>query len=311
MPRADSCRALIVFARAAACAAIALAIANADPFELAPGRILLIRLTHSVASFSARKGSDVEGIIIAPVADGGQIVIPMGAQVSGTVVSATRVGLGLIHETARLTISFNRLVQPDGTVVPLRTQVTEIENARESVDKQGRVNGIRSTGTIGYRANNTIAGFAMLDPIAYVYVNVASARVLRFSEPEIWFPAGTELQAKLVSPIKLFKTYVSPVSAIEATDRQKAELESLLRSLPYRTATADSNKPSDLTNLVFLGSPAALERAFEAAGWMQADKLNTITGFLTLRSIAENQRYQSAPMSVLLLDEQRSYFEFS
>ena len=72
-----------------------------------------------------------------------------------------------------------------------------------------------------------------------------------------------------------------------------------------------SNKKSDLTNLVFIGSPDALERAFTAAGWVQADRLNTITGFLTVRSIAENQSYQSAPMSRLLLDEQKPYFEFS
>ncbi len=85
----------------------------------------------------------------------------------------------------------------------------------------------------------------------------------------------------------------------------------LIRGLPYRTATANSNKPSDLTNVVFLGTPAAVERAFRAAGWVRADRLNTTTGFLTLRSIAENQQYHRAPMSTLLLDEQRPYFEFS
>lgn len=298
------------FGRVLVCLAAA-AISKGAPYHLPAGKTLEIRLTRSLASFSARKGNPVEGVIIAPVLEEGRILIPMGSRISGTVVSATRVGLGLVHETARLTVAFNQLTLPDGSIVPLATQITGVDNARETVDKRGRVDGIRSTGTIGYRANNVIAGFAMLDPIAYIYVTVASARVLRFSEPEIWLPAGTELSAKLLSPITLAKSYDMPVPPVQSNPGQQARLMTLLRSLPYRTATAVTNVKSDMTNLVFLGTPAALQRAFKAAGWVQADQLNTITGFLTLRSIAESQSYQNAPMSILLLDEQRPYFEFS
>lgn len=297
--------------RLALCLALFAVSAYSALYQLPDSTPLEIRLTQSLASFSAHKGNDVEGVIVAPVLDHGQVVIPMGSQVSGTVLSVSRVGLGLIHETAHLTITFNKLTLPDGTVVPLATHITQVENARESVDNSGRVVGIRSTATLGYRANNMIAGLAMVDPIAYIYINAASARVLRFSEPEIWLPKGTEMTAKLIAPIELPRVYDRPVSTVEAAGRQKAELLSLLRALPYRTATIGSNKPSDLTNLVFLGSPAAVRRAFEAAGWTRADRLNTTTGFMTMRSIAENQRYQSAPMSVLMLDEQSPYFEFS
>jgi opacity protein-like surface antigen len=280
-------------------------------FEVPAGRTLEIRLTKSLASFSSKKGNEVEGLIIAPVLTSGHIVIPMGAKITGFVQSARRVGLGLIHETARLSLDFNKITLPDGSQTAITTRVVEIDNSRESVDREGRVNGIRSTNTLGYRANNLLAGFAMFDPVAYVYVNVAAARMLRFSEPEIWFPAGTELSVKLVSPVKLEHCYEPPVPAIQDSTKNIEALRFLIRRLPYRTATENTNKPSDLTNLVFLGSPAALERAFRAAGWVQSDRLNTISGFLTLRSIAENQRYQSAPMSVLLLDEQRPRFTFS
>ena len=299
------------FRRLAACIALASMATKAASLTVPAGKTLEIRITHSLASFSSKKGSAVESVIIAPVREQGQVVIPMGAQVTGTVRDVKRIGLGLIHETARLSIDFNRLVLPDGTMLPIATHVTELDNARESVDKEGRIKGIRSTGTIGYRADNLIAGFAMFDPIAYLYVNVAAARVLRFSEPEIWLPAGTEMGISLLSPVELSKKYGTPVPAIQATGQEKAALRSLLRTLPYRTMTPNSNKPSDLTNLVFLGTPAAVERAFGAAGWVQVDRLNTISGFLTLRSIAENQQYHRAPMSLLLLDEQRPHFEFS
>lgn len=283
---------------------------KAASYQLPAGKTVEIRLTHSLASYSSRKGTTVEGVVIAPVFEGGQIVIPMYTKVIGTVLASTRVGWGLLHETAHLTFAFNKLTFPDGTAMTFDTQVTQIDNARESVNQRGRVNGIRSTGTVGYRANGAIAGLVMIDPIAYIYVNVAAARMLRFSEPEIWFPAGTELAVKLVSPLQLSKAYELPVSPINAEPAQRTELQRLIRLLPYRTETVNSKK-SDLTNLVFLGNAGALKRAFEAAGWLQADRLNTITGFLTLRSIAENQRYQSAPMSLLLLDEQRPYLEFS
>jgi opacity protein-like surface antigen len=285
--------------------------AMAGTLQLPAGKILEIRLTHSLASFSSQEWSGVEGVIIAPVFDQGRVLIPMGAKVAGVVRESRRVGLGFVHETARLSIDFSRLTLPDGSSVALDTRVIELDNARESVDREGRIKGIRSTGTIGYRANNLIAGFAMFDPIAYAYVNVASARMLRFSEPEIWLPAGTELSVRLLSPVELTGSYELPFAAIQASQEERAALRSLVRSLPYRTMTANSNKPSDVTNLVFLGSPAALERAFRAAGWVQSDRLNTISGFLTLRSIAEDQRYHSAPMSVLLLDEQRPIFTFS
>ena len=173
---------------------------HASTSELPVGKVIEIRLTRSLASFSARKGGEVEGVVIAPVRQEGQIFIPMGSKVRGTIKSVRRVGLGLIHESARITIDFHHLTLRDGTELALATQVTEIDNSRESVDSKGRVNGIRSTGTLGYRANNLIAGFAMFDPIAYLYVNIAAARMLRFSEPEIWFPMGTELSVKLVAP---------------------------------------------------------------------------------------------------------------
>jgi hypothetical protein len=75
--------------------------------------------------------------------------------------------------------------------------------------------------------------------------------------------------------------------------------------------TKGSNKPSDVTNLVFLGKPDALQRAFKAAGWMQTDELTAASTFMTMKSIGGNQIYNQAPMSVLLLDERPPVFTLS
>jgi hypothetical protein len=273
--------------------------------EIPAGSVIEVRLTRSVASYSTKEGTDVDAVVIAPVKVGEQTLIPMGTRVTGLVEDARRVGLGLIHETARLEINFNRLVLANGDELSVTTRVVKIENARESVDEEGRIRGIRSTGTLGYRANNLIAGFAMFDPIAYLYVNTAMARMLRFPEPEIWLPAGAELDLKLLEPVAAPEVSTPPMPPVAQSPEAQRELANMVRALPYRTMTQGSYKPSDLTNLIFLGNPGALKRAFKAAGWVQADHLNTVTGFMTMRSIAEDQGYQAAPMSTLLLDEQR------
>jgi opacity protein-like surface antigen len=271
--------------------------------QVPAGTILEIRLTRSLASFSSKQGAQVEGVVIAPVREAKDTLVPMGTKVLGNLHSVRRVGVGLIHETAELQIDFNTLTLPGGAQAAISARVTEVDNARESVDANGAVRGIRSTGTLGFRANNFIAGIAIFDPIAYLYVNIAAARLLRFSEPEIWFPAGTELEAKLTAPFSAPAVFESAPPPITGQPGARSELESLIRSLPYRTATKSSNKPSDITNLLFLGDIQSLKRAFRAAGWVPSDELNANTGFLTLRSIAEDQGYQSAPMSTLLLDE--------
>ena len=76
-----------------------------------------------------------------------------------------------------------------------------------------------------------------------------------------------------------------------------------VRALPFRTATQAGNKPSDLTNLVFLGSPEALQRALRSAGWFNVAQLTAASAFQTLKSIAGQEGYSEAPMSTLLLDE--------
>ena len=113
--------------------------------------------------------------------------------------------------------------------------------------------------------------------------------MLRFAEPEIWLPAGTELDLKLLAPVAAPEVSTPPMPPVTSNPEAGRELAGLVRTLPYRTMTQVSYKPSDLTNLIFLGNPDALKRAFRAAGWVQADHLNTISGFMTMRSIAENQ----------------------
>jgi len=117
----------------------------------------------------------------------------------------------------------------------------------ESVDAQGRVQGIRSTATLSNRASGALGSLAFGDPIAAIFTTAASASVLRFSEPEISLPAGTELIAELTAPIVLPKAAPILVPPIAGTASERTHLGHLVEELPFRTYTNKGHIPSDVT----------------------------------------------------------------
>ncbi len=239
------------------------------------------------------------------------MLLPLGTTVEGSVLSVRKVGIGVVHETARLQLQFDRVLLSDGKSVPLQCRITEVENARESVDAQGRIKGIRSTATLSNRASGILGSLAFGDPIAAIFTTAASASVLRFSEPEISLPVGTELIAELTAPIVLPKEEPVLVPPIATTKSERKELSQLVEKLPFRTYTEKGHIPSDITNLIFIGSAGALERAFAASDWEQVDSLTAESTYATVRSVAENQGYKSAPMSTLLLGGQAPAYGYA
>src|SRR5262249_39040299 len=148
-----------------------------------------------------------------------------------------------------------------------------------------------------------------IDPISYLFTSVASVGVLGFADPEIRYPAGTEVLLQFDAPLITAREYERTVPQFEQSRAEK--IERLVRQLPFRTATKGSHKPSDLTNLVFIGSPEGLKRAFDASGWVQVDELSAASKFMTLKTLGGNQVYTEAPMSTLLLDERPPVFTLS
>jgi opacity protein-like surface antigen len=295
------------------CCFAALAFAGLQTFAetVSVGTKLEIRLQQPISSYATKKGSRVSGVLIAPLTEDGAMLLPLGTTVEGSVVEVRKVGLGVVHETARIQLQFDRVVLSDGEGVPLQCRLIEVENARESVDPKGRVQGIRSTGTLSNRASGLIGSLAFGDPIAAIFTTAASASVLRFSEPEISLPVGTELIAELTAPIQLPEVEPILVPPIATTPDEKKALFDLVEELPFRTYTDKSHIPSDITNLIFIGSAGAVERAFAASDWVQVDSLTAESTYATIRSVAENQGYKSAPMSTLLLGGQAPEYAYA
>lgn len=272
---------------------------------LAAGSLLEVRLRQGLDSATARVGDRLEAVLIHTV-DG----LPAGSIFVGTIDSVRRVGVGLIHERARITARFHTLTPVGGEPIGVDTRIFQIENAREKLDSEGRIQGIRSTNTPGYRASGTLTSLAAVDPIALLFSTAAFASTLRFSDPEIRWAPGAELILELQSPIEVdFATPAPPAVTTNPTHRH--ELHTLIARLPWRTARVSDGTPSDITNLVFLGTPESIARAFYAAGWVEAMPSNASTRYRTLRSFAEIQAYQEAPMSDLTLNRETATLTLS
>ena len=270
------------------------------------GTRLAVRLLQPLSSERTREGDSVEAVLISTGTFHNSILLPQGTVFSGTVTDVRKLGWGFRRETAGLTLEFDSAKLPDGTELRVHTRLDQVENAREKVNQDGMIKGIRSTGTPGYSAERKIGSVATIDPVSYLFASVTAVATLGFADPEISYPAGTEVLVKFEAPLVSDKVYDRTVP--EFTESEAEKIQRLVRQLPFRTATKGSNKPSDITNLVFIGSPEGLQRAFAAAGWIKVDQLNATSGFMTIKTVGGNQVYNEAPMSTLLLDERPPVF---
>jgi hypothetical protein len=275
------------------------------------GTRVVVRLIEALSSLTAKEGDPIKVVLISPAYVDGRILLPQGSELTGTISKAHGVGFGVRHETAALTVEFNSVHVADGPVQPIHARLYEIENSREKVDDKGTIRGIRSTGTLGHTAEGKIASVAAVDPIAYLFTTTSATATLGYAEPEILYPSGTELQVMFTAPFITSQEYQSSIPRIASNSSEQRALVQFVRNLPFRTTTQIGNKPSDITNLVFIGRPEALRRAFTAAGWVSADALTAGSTFQTLKSISGNLTYNEAPMSTLLLDERPPLFTLS
>ena len=290
--------------------ALTLCLSRASAQEVPAGTILELRLRDVVSSFRAKPGDLLRAVLIAPVQQRGHELLPAGLEVKGHVAAAKRVGLGLIRERARLRLQFDSLVLPGGAGTPLESVVIEVENARENLLGDGTIVGIRATDSYGHQATGMVSSAAAVDPMLMLFAFAASSTVLRFPEAEITYPTGTEIRLQLLKPLQLANEPPAPLAQAEETDADHASLKLFANKIPYRTHTQAKNTPSDLTNLVFLGTAAELLQAFAAAGWRLADDRNSATDYEIVRALAESRGYAEAPVSTLLLDGRSPSFVF-
>jgi hypothetical protein len=185
--------------------------------------------------------------------------------------------------------------------VNLEAKLSAIDNARESVDEKGQIVGIVQSETISSRLDEALGKLKDRYQGLADILEGAKRGFMKETQPEINYAPGVEMTLKLTNKVELDS---KPNSANDPVrqDSSDSALGQFANSLPFRTQTETTSEPSDLSNLMFLGSKEQLESAFAAAGWSTAAALDKQSQIETVRAIAEDRGYKEAPVSVLLLD---------
>lgn len=265
------------------------------------GAQLHVRMMTPVATWSTQVDSPIRAVLIAPVVVAGQPDLPAGCVLSGRVTGVTRVGFGIRHEKAALGLEFTSITLPGGETTALAARVMQVDNARERVSYAGLIQGGRATSSIAYRVSGYIKMALLWHFHAEVVEWALKSLVVQLPEPEIFYPAGTELTLDLTGPLRTVASPGLASAPLQFADAELSELRTLAAGMPFRTSDPQAGRPSDLTNVLLIGSRRQIEDAFRAAGWNLARPLSMRSRINYLRAVAETRGY-AAPMNALLLN---------
>ena len=281
---------------------IAASVAQSRKADLAPGQTLSVRLNGPVYSEHSRTGDPVEATVTYPLCKSGEniscpkdeLVIPPGTKVQATVLFAQKAPDK--YSRPRLVLDFSNIIHADGTRSPLYARVIDVDNARETVRNNEILGIVQPHATT--KASMALAGLGMINPIAGYTIKGVSAVYGLSIRREILFPAGTDLQIQVVRP-SMLKTRDAwsgwPLMPVDPP------LKTLVAAAPLRVSTKD-NKPSDLTNLMFIGSQQQLVAAFQEAGWFEADSLSMGSAAKSIQATIRGAGYTNAPVSLLMIN---------
>src|SRR5690349_8362358 len=122
-----------------------LAVALAAATQVPAGSQMQIRLTSAVNTATAKANQPFQAVVIAPVVVADQVAIAAGTAVSGhvkTVSSPVKP-----DDQAVLELAFDQISDAAGKRVNLAARLVDVDNARESVDEQGKILGIIASQT--------------------------------------------------------------------------------------------------------------------------------------------------------------------
>jgi hypothetical protein len=269
----------------------------ASATEIPAGTQAQIRLTSVVNTATAKVNQQFDAVIIAPVVAGDQIAIAAGVRVTGHIKELTQAVKP--EDQAILALSFDRLADTAGKEANLSARLAAVDNARESLDADGRILGIIAAETGSGRLDQGINKVAQRYPGLADLLGSVKQSVLKEADANIDYEPGVEMTIELTKPLHWTGDATAPkVIGIEP----QATLSPLVLKQPFRTTAERPPKPSDITNLMFIGSQADIEKAFRDAGWSSAEQLNAKSKLETFRAMSEMRGYKEGPMSILILD---------
>jgi len=263
---------------------------------LQAGTTLHVRLLDTVGSDPTMQGRPVRVLVIAPAPGDTTVIVAPGTVVRGTIADAGVEG----DEPGRQVIAlrFTDVVLPDGRTASISGQVSEVDNARETVDATGRILGLPMPGRMDSMIDWALCALGTVHPVAAAALFVADRGEEREQHRTIVFRPGVEMTLRVTADTEVPVWPWRPPTAVAPP----ARLDALLQSLPPRALALGGRIAGDLVNLVLLGDAADISAAFLAAGWDTAERISVRTCFDTFVATVEARDYVHQPVSELVLD---------
>jgi hypothetical protein len=280
----------------------------APDVEIPSGTEIYIRMQTPVASSASKAGDPINATVIVPVTVGNQLMLPAGTILRGTVTQAQPIDAE--HEQASLELQFTEWEGKHGKKEPLSARIVEVDNARETVDEAGRIQGMHPSQAPTTQIDQALGKLKGRSGSLAAILFGAKSAVVKEAKPEIEYPAGTEMTLRLTKAATAEPAAEGLEGQGAGPIQPEAELVGFVTAQPYQTTAEKPPKPSDMTNLMYLGSQAEIEEAFRLAGWTTAAALNAQSKLETVRAVLEARGYSEAPVSVLLLDGQEPAMVF-
>ncbi len=240
--------------------------------NLPPGTVLALELQDEASTKDTRKGDKLQLRVVYDVDDGNQILVPAGSTVNATVIKVKKPGSG--GSPGNITLEFNEVVLPDGTILPMSA---EVRSAGGLIIKPPKKNkkGTKVSGDDGGGGGNkavlvaTGAGQGALVGVlvggakgaAYggaIGAGIGVLEILLRKGPHLDLPAGTPFEIALQQPLAVPESQVAkfnqPPPAYPAPDLNapqppmtppvySASTQSDAGTPPVFTGTPDASAP--------------------------------------------------------------------
>jgi hypothetical protein len=232
----------------------------------------------------------------------------LGAELSGEV---TKVNATAEKVLATMQLTFNQ-IGAGAYKTKLAAIVSSLDNARESVAADGTITGIDGTETFSSRIDQGLEKLKANDRFAALAGLIQTTKQALKIQPvnaNIDYDAGVEMTLKLTSALDWRGPVAGPEAKLVPLPNPET-LEDLVLREPYRTVAENPARPSDITNIMLIGTDAEIQAAFAKAGWSTSARLSTQSKLETARALIEDRGYREGPMSILLLDGQPPTFSF-
>jgi len=262
--------------------------------SLPAGTVIYLRLTTPASSKTSKNHDAVKATVARDVTTSTEVVIPVGAVVSGRIEKLVKGPTP--DERDQLQLSFTELELPDKSSVKLEGHVSAVENGRETLEA-GTIQGVLESEVPLTQVNRGLGKLAESNPDLGGALAKIAEKNLGTVDTSITLPAGTDLLFALDKPLVLSRFFPPVVPGTLPTGLTTA-VATLLANAPQRASSKDG-KPGDPLNLVVIGSAGQIQQAFQQAGWSAAEKKTSTSVFDTVRAVMDSQGYGKAPVSEL------------